>query len=69
MAGGGGRMSGIQPGVDKGEPDPRSVQKIVDDYIKEKDEKKKKDEEAAKKKQDTEGFKVGDDTKLNASNE
>src|SRR5262245_29349244 len=54
--------AGIRPGGDKAEPDPRSVQKIVDDYIKDKEEKKKKDDEAAKKKQEIEGFTVGDDT-------
>jgi phosphate-selective porin OprO/OprP len=42
------------------------VKKIVDDYLKEKDVKKKADDAAAKAKADEEGFKVGSDLNMKA---
>ncbi len=48
------------------EPDKKSVEKIVGDVLKERDEKKKKEDEAKKAKEEEEGHKVGSDLKLSA---
>jgi phosphate-selective porin OprO/OprP len=46
-------------------PQEDAVKKIVGDYLKEADKKKKEDEEKGKKKVEDEGFKVGSDLRMN----
>jgi phosphate-selective porin OprO/OprP len=54
------------PSAPAPEPDRSKIHGIIDNYLKEKDKKKKADEDAKARKEEEEGYKVGSDTALRA---